>query len=152
MMQNDLDYDRAWNTISGRFWRRRRREFVINFALFVGAHLLTFFMHDFLGTTFFTGSSPFVILRKLGFETLAYTTVNWAILLIIHAFVLLGMSIAESIFRYNVEREMLRDFARTNQMDEKRKGRPAYADLSEDEAAFDLSDEVGETAYRQSSR
>lgn len=40
-MLHDLDYDRAWDKVSQRFWHRRR-ELVIHFALFVGVQLLMF--------------------------------------------------------------------------------------------------------------
>jgi hypothetical protein len=61
-MQHDLDYDRAWGKVSRQFWRRRRRELGIHVALFTGAHIMAFFIRDFLGTTFSSNYSPFAFM------------------------------------------------------------------------------------------
>jgi hypothetical protein len=151
-MQHDLDYDRAWDKVSQQFWRRRRRELGINIALFTGAHIVAFFIKDFLGYTFTTGSPPLIILRQLGIENLAHTTFAWATILIVHLLILMAMGLGERIFRYSVERELLRDFAQLNKLDEKRKMRPSYAALSDDDEAFDVIDEAQEVSSRQSAR
>jgi hypothetical protein len=151
-MQHDLDYDRAWDKVSQQFWRRRWRELVIHFALFVGVQFLMLFEIIGRGTMFFVNDWPLIFLRDMSIDQLPYGTVNWAVILIIHFLALMAIGIGERVFRYSVERELLRDFARVNSIDEKRKMRPSYAALSEDDEAFDMLDEAQEISSRQSTR
>jgi hypothetical protein len=152
-MQHDMDYDRAWDKVSQQFWRRRIRELIIHAALFLIVQLLMLFEVVGRGTIFYTYNEPYLFLKHMGIDQLPYFTVNWAVIFIIHGIVLMGMALGERIFRYSVERELLRDFARSNQMDEKRKMRPAYPaynELSNHESGFESMDEADEAAYRQS--
>lgn len=151
-MQSEFDYDSAWDRVSRGFWSRRLRELAIHIALFAGAHIMAFFIQDFLGWTFSTNSPPLIILRQLGFENMAYTTFAWAVILIIHILALMAIGCGERIFRYGVERELLRDFARLNSIDEKHKMRPSYAALSEDDETFGMMDKAQEVSSRQSAR
>jgi hypothetical protein len=65
---------------------------------------------------------------------------------------LTGIAIGERIFRYSVERELLRDFAKINRIDEKRKMRPSYGETNDEDTAFELVSDAVEPAYRESAR
>lgn len=147
-MQNDLDYDRAWAKVSKTFWRRRLRELGVHAALFLIVQLLMLLDVIGSGTIFYTYNEPYLFLKHMGIDKLPYITVNWAVIFIIHGIVLMGMALGERVFRYAVEREMLRDFAQANRMDEKRKNRPTYHNLSEEDANLEYGSETG---YQQSS-
>jgi hypothetical protein len=151
-MQNDLDYERAWDKVSKQFWRRRWRELAIHSALFIIMQLLMLFEVIGRGTMFYTNNEPYLFLFNMGIDQLPYFTVNWALILAVHIIILVGITLGERIFRSNVERELLRDFAQANRMDEKRKMRPSYNHLGNDELGFDVMDETDEAAYRQSAR
>jgi hypothetical protein len=151
-MQHDLDYDRAWDKVSRRFWDRRRRELAMHIALFTGAQLAMLFEIIDRGTMIYTNNAPLTFLHNMGLDQLPWITVNWTLFLALHMILLLGVGLGERIFRYSVERELLRDFAQVNRMDEKRKMRPSYAALSEDDETFDLIDEAQEVPSRQSAR
>ena len=149
-MRHDLDYDRAWEKVSKQFWRKRRRELGIHVGLFVLIQLLIFAFIP-VGVLAFNVGYP-ILGIYINWVYLPWISIFWGIALLIHMAGLVGAALAVRIFRYNVERELLRDFAQINQMDEKRKMRPSYSELSDHEPGFDVMDEADEAAYRQSAR
>lgn len=149
MTQHDLDYDRAWDKVSKRFWRRRWRELIIHTVLYIAATYYAF-LNPQAAPGFTPAYGPLIFLHDLGFQNVPWIALNWGVVLAAHILLVIGFGIATRIFRYSVERELLRDFARANHMDEKRKHRPAYNQLSDDEIALDYKE--GETGYQRSAR
>ncbi len=150
-MQHDLDYDRAWDKVSRKFWHKQWRVLIAHTIVFVVVNLYLFLRPQ-SALTFTTGYPPLIFLRDFGLENVPWVTLNWGIILGLHLILLIGVGLGERIFRYGVERELLRDFARVNSINEKRKIRPSYAALSEEDEAFDINDEVQEVSSRQSPR
>ena len=149
-MQHDLDYDRAWDKISRKFWRRRRRELGLHFALFVIIQLVIFAITPVPVLEFNVGYS--ILGVYVNWVSIPWISIAWGSLLLAHLATIIGAAWVTSHFRYNVERELLRDFARVNSIDEKRKMRPSYAALSDEDEAFDIIDEAQEVSSRQSAR
>jgi hypothetical protein len=150
-VQHNLDYDRAWAKVSKKFWRRRRRELAIHIGLFMVVQLVLFVFVPVGVLAINIGYRVFGLVDA-NWVYIPWMSIFWGIVLLIHLAGLIGAALTARIFRYNVERELLRDFARANRMDEKRKNRPSYNELDDQESGFVVIDEADEAAYRQSAR
>jgi hypothetical protein len=102
-------YDDAWEKVSSRFWKHRRREFLLNILLFLSFHLFAaLFLTSLPYTQFHVGY--YIAGVYVGWVSMPSITYVWGTFLLIHLLILLTIGATERLFRLRVEREILRDY------------------------------------------
>lgn len=134
------DYNSVWEKVSSRFWKHRRREYVIHLILFLSINLPLWLLDTNLpdGSFLRFNVGQYIIGGiYINWVYIPWITVWSGLLLLVHSTAFLSARIVERIFRLRVERELLRAYVDEDAA-EKPKRQPLQPD---DDEVFEYAEE-----------